>query len=228
MAIVANRIRLGILALPVAGMLILVGDLLLPAFGTLSGGAEYARMVVSTKYQIVSGLYALGDTLYLFGIFALYAFLAGGPGERWGLAGLVVTVVWLVSYVTYYGTIASVEPALGHRYLEGHEDAFKTTVYNSAGHFNHAMFFVSVWFGYAGLALLGVGIWRSGPLPRGAVILGLAFVALNPIAYAVSNNLGLVGDLLLTGASGWIAWVVWRRRSPAKARQRVRRPASTR
>lgn len=214
-----NRIRLGILALPVAGLLIFLGDLLLPEFGSLSDTAGYAKMVVSTKYQIVVGAYILGDTLYLFGVFALYAFLAGGPGERWGFIGLVFVVLWLVSEMIDYGSIAYTEPTLGYQYLDGNKDAF---VDYEATFFTSTVWFVLDWFDYVGFGFLGVGMWRSGTLPQGAIILGIAFVALNPIAYAVSADLALVTDLLLAIAGGWISWVVWLHLSPVGARSRVR------
>lgn len=50
-----DRIRLGILALPAAGVLILAGDVLLPGFGGLSDTAAYARTVISAEYQIAEG-----------------------------------------------------------------------------------------------------------------------------------------------------------------------------
>ncbi len=217
--VATNRIRLGILALPVAQIVILVGDVLLPEFGTLSDTAAYAETVVSTKYQVVAGAYILGDTLYLFGVFALYAFLVGGPGERWGLVGLVLVVLWLVSTLIYYGNIAYTEPTLGYQYLEGNKDAF---IEYEATPFTDAVFFVLDWVIYAGILLLGVGIWRSGTLPQGSIILGIAWVILTPIAYGVSADLTLVTDLLMAIAAGWIAWVVWWQLSPTGARSRVR------
>ena len=54
------------------------------------------------------------------------------------------------------------------------------------------------------------------------MILAIAILVLNPVAYAVTVDLALVTDLLLTTAGAWIAWVVWRQLSPAKARPRVR------
>jgi hypothetical protein len=213
--VAANRIRLGILALPVAGVLVVVGDLILPSFGSLSEGASYAETVVSRRFELVASIYTLGDVLYLFGVFALYAFLASGPGERWGLAGLVLVVVWLVSINIYNGTVGFTEPALGRRYLDGNEEAFIT--YDS-GLYTDAVFFALDWFGYVGFVLLGVGIWRSGTLPQGAAILGIASVVLGPVAYAVTADLALVTDLLLAAASGWIAWVVWRQLSPTNVR----------
>ena len=205
--------------MPLAGILILLSDLILPGFGSLAEGAGYAETVVSRRFELVAGAYMLGDVLYLFGVFALYGFLASGPGERWGFAGLILVVLWLVSYIIYYGAIGLTEPALGRRYLEGDKDAF---IAYDTGVFTDAVFFVFDWFGYAGFVLLGVGMWRSGALPQGAVILGLAFLVLNPVAYAVTANLALVTDLLLTTAGAWIAWVVWRQLSPEKARSRVR------
>jgi hypothetical protein len=215
--VAANRIRLGILALPVGGMLILFGDLILPSFWSASEGASYAETVTTNRFELVACLYMLGNVLYLFGFFPLYAFLASGPGERWGLAGLVLVVLWLVSGIIYIGVTGITQPALGQKYLEGDKDAF-IRAYDT-GLFADAILFVYSWLQYPSFVLLGIGIWRSGPLPQGAVILGIASLALLPVAYAVTPNLMLVPDLLLAIASGWIAWVVWQEPLDRKPRR---------
>ena len=220
--VAANRIRLGILALPAAGMLELA-TIVLVWSGDYRSDRDWAELVVSTRYEAAQFVDLLSTLLYFFGIFALYASVAMTRGERWALAGLILIVFYMVSGVVITGTDASVDPFVGRQYLEGHRDAF--AIYESRGYtgfLNDAVLFAYDWFQYPGFVLFGVGIWRSGLLPQGAVILGIAFVVLTPLAWAVSTGLGFLGPLLLVIAEAWVAWAVRRQLSPAKVRSRVR------
>jgi hypothetical protein len=220
--VAANRIRLGILALPMAGMLELATTVLVWSEDTRAD-RDWAELVVSTRYEAAQFVDLLSTVLYLFGIFALYACVAMTRGERWSLAGLIVLVGYMVSWAVITGTDASVDPFVGRQYLEGHEDAF--AIYESGGYtglLNDAALFAYGWGQYAGFMLFGIGVWRSGLLPQGAVVLGIAFAVLTPIAWAVSAGLGFLGPLLLVIAEAWVAWAVWRQLSPMKLRSRVR------
>ncbi len=216
-----NRIRLGILALPVAGAMELATTVLVWSEDTRAD-REWAELVVSTRYETAQFADLLSAVLHLIGIFALYACVAMTRGERWALGGLIFLVVYMVSWVAITGAAASVDPFVGRQYLEGHKDAF--AIYGSGGYtgfHSNAVLFAIDWFLYPGFVLFGVGIWRSGMLPQGAVILAIAFTVLTPVAGAVSAGLGFLGPLLLVIAEAWVAWAVWGSFSPTKARPRV-------
>ena len=220
--VAANRIRLGILALPVAGAMELVTTVLVWGEDTRAD-RDWARLVTSSRYEVAQSIDLLSMVLYLFGVFALYACVVGTRGERWALGGLIFLVVYMVSWVIVTGTAAAVDPFVGRQYLQGQEDAF--AIYESSGYtgaLSGAVLFAYDWVQYAGFLLFGVGIWRSGWLPQGAVILGVAFAVLTPVAWAVSAGLGFLSPLLLVVAEVWVAWAVWGQLSPAKARPRVR------
>lgn len=217
-----SRIRWGVLALPVAGMMELATIVLVWSEDTRAD-RDWAGLVVSTRYEAAQFVDLLSVVLYLFGLFALYACVAMTRGERWALAGLIFLVVYMVSWIVITGTDASVDPFVGRQYLEGHRDAF--AIYESRGYtglLNDAVLFAYDWGQYAGFALFGIGIWRSGLLPQGAVILGIAFAVLNPVAWAVGPELGFLSPLLLVIAEAWVAWAVWGQLAPTKARPRVR------
>lgn len=148
-----GRIRLGILALPAAGMLELATTVLVWSEDNRAD-RDWAQLVVSTRYEAAQFVDLLSTILYRFGIFALYACVAMTRGERWGLAGLILLVVYLVSWAVITGTDASVDPFV---------------IYESGGYtglLNDAALFAYDWGQYAGFTLFGVGIWRSGLLPQ--------------------------------------------------------------
>jgi len=219
--VAVNRIRLGILALPIAGVMELATTVLVWSEDTRAD-RDWAELVVSTRYEAAQSIDLLSMVLYFFGVFALYACVVGTRGERWALGGLIFLVVYMVSWILVTGTAAAVDPFVGRQYLEGQEDAF--AIYESRGYtgaLSDAVLFAYDRVQYAGFLLFGIGIWRSGLLPQGAVILAIAFAVLTPVAGAVSAGLGFLGPLLLVIAEAWVAWAVWGRFSPTKARPRV-------
>ncbi len=102
---VAARIKQGVLALPIGGIIYALSILLLgePTGSPDNDPEGFAQKVVSARYSAaVLGL-AISTILYLFGRFALYVYLAGSRVERWALAGSVLVVVFLASYLAIMG-----------------------------------------------------------------------------------------------------------------------------
>jgi hypothetical protein len=125
-----KRIRLGVLALPVAGALQLATVALVWGEDTRSD-RDWAELVVSARYEAAQVADLLSVIFYVFGFFALYACMARTRGEGWALGGLVLLVPFVLSFAVVQGTAAAVDPFLGRRYLQGDEDAF--AIYESAG-----------------------------------------------------------------------------------------------
>jgi hypothetical protein len=176
----------------------------------------YARLLVSTRYELVSLVDLLAIVLYLFGAFAVYAYLVSSRGERWALVGMVCVVFHLISLIVAVSIFTLGEPELGRRYLEGERGAFDQYVWGSeARFFDHATLFATRWLGIVGFTLFGVGIWRSGVLPQGMVVLLVAYAVLTPVALAISPDVAFVSDVLLAIAGAWAAWAVWRWPPPA-------------
>ncbi|HYP19606.1 MAG TPA: hypothetical protein VEY08_05980 [Chloroflexia bacterium] len=215
----AQRIRWGILCLPLAGLaglqaLVVSGDYVYP-MADLQGYAEY---VTSTRYHYAVLLYALQATLALIGVVALYAYFVNRRGERWALAGLVSQVAGLMLLAGTGGATTSADvsaiPA-AERYLEG-QDAMKSVLLGDLGNIPPLITVCSA-LGFliyllSGL-LWGIAVWRSGTLPQGAAILlvgatVLTFVTINPSVALFGWIQALVVALDL-GGSGWIAWSVW-------------------
>ena len=207
---IANRIRLGILALPLSTAVVLVG-IFLP--GSLVDPAVdlggYAEQISSTSYALYNILVGISALLGIFGFFSLYAYLANGRAERWAFAAMLLSVVGVAGGLSVVG-IGSVESVAGEMYLEG-QQAFLEEWLDSPFTLQDVFLIIinRVLF-LIGLLLFTVAVWRSGTLPRGAAILWVAAAVLFPIG----APLGIVGQavffVLLTVANSWIAWTIWR------------------
>ncbi len=206
----AGLVRVGILTLPIAGLLKLAGQ-----FGTFNSvglsvpDREAAEVVSGTGFFV--GEFAgsvLPVILTLFGVIALFAYLVNTPAGRWSTAALVASILGLALILPALGVLNYAFPAIGRAYLAGQGDAF-----GIADAFFRlpwlAIFFPAILYP-VGTILFGIGIWRSGTLPRWAGVLyavsGLFFAFPLPI-----HILRVVGAVVLVISGGVIAFGIHRR-----------------
>lgn len=211
----ASRIRLGILALPAGLLLIMVGVLLHgERIDPTNDPAGYAERAASASFALSNFLFLVGCLLGIFGMFALYAHLAGGRAERWALAALVMTVVGLVA-ATMWTSSDSVDSVVSGLSLEG-QRAFLEQRYGSPIWLDIFLIVANIFIFFLGYILFGVAIWRSQTLPQGAAILWIASLVLFPAAAlgAWIEAFTYVPEII---ASGWISWTIWRQPSPQVA-----------
>ncbi len=212
-----NRIRLGVLALPAAGLLSTIASLvpgvfINPAadpegFAEASGWAGIGNMV-----GIVSAV------LLLVGVWALYSFVVGTSGDRWALFGVLLNFVGLGLFLPFIGILAFAAPVAGKLYLNGDKNALSviadsTSISTYAS--NPAAFFfgaIGVPFLLVGSVLLGIAIWRCRRLPRW---LGIIYAVAAPLWIDPLSDfqpaIAFVGSLLLLTSGGWIAASITRR-----------------
>ena len=208
--IVTRWIRAGLMVLPVYGLLTAWAS-----WGAqpdqVADPAGWARFVSSSSYLTGHLLGSTGGTiLAIFGTFALGALLAGGRSPRLGLSAMVTAVAGhaLLLVPAVISTFAM--PALGKAYLSGTTEVMQVQ-------FPGAMTvatLLGLLLALLGNLLLGVAVWRSGVLPRGAgalwVVATLAFYVLGVVLGMATTGASLptqsAGALLVAAAGAWIAW----------------------
>ncbi len=130
-----NLIRLGVLALPLAGLLGLVGlysTFKLGPGGILASGDN--RAIVSTGYflsQLVGN--GLAFTLLIFGVVALFAYLANSSERALALGAMVLSIVGISLTLMGLGVYAYAIPALSRSYLNGRPESIRILDYIFAG-----------------------------------------------------------------------------------------------
>jgi hypothetical protein len=196
----------------------------------------WSRYVTTDHYVLAHVLGStLGLILAIFGTFALGAYLSTSRSGRLGLVAMVITVFGTALFLPAMGVSTYSAPKEGQAYLAGIEEydklppIFADTVFVATSLLVIVLLFV-------GNVLLGVAVWRSGPLPKWAgVLYTAAAVFMYPlgIVYAVvilgvqsTPKTVLVGALLIVISGAWIAWSVLRRPSAeavgVQAQPRVR------
>ena len=162
-------IRLGVLALPLAGLLALVGlysNFKLGPGGILASGDN--RAIISAGYflSVLLG-YVLALTVLIFGVMALYAYLANTRARALALGAMISSIVGIALILSRLGVIAYTVPALSRSFLNGNPESIRILDYIFSGPLE-VIDNVSLLLYSAGFILFGVAIWRSGVLPRWA------------------------------------------------------------
>lgn len=206
-------IRLGIIALPLAGLLGLVGlfsSFKLGTGGILATGDNQA--ITSTGYfvsELVGNVLAL--TLLIFGVIALYAYLADSGGPGLALVAMVLSIFGIALALSGLGVEAYAVPALSQSFLN--DQPVSITILESilTGPYSTMSTLASFLYS-AGFILFGVAIWRSEALPREAGVLVAVYALLDLLPWpgpfpAVGS---VIGGLLALVGGGWIALSVLR------------------
>jgi hypothetical protein len=208
-----NWIRVGLLALPLYGLLTLWTTFIhQPDPNT--NFEVYARYVSTTNY-LVDHLFGsiLGVTLAIFGAVALGVYLSN---RRSALMAMVTSVAGNALTLTIFGMSTFATPAVGRAYLEGqrniievNQDILGTPVIVTA--------LVSGLLYSTGTILFGVAVWRSATLPKWAGVLYAPTGLLLSIVGLAIGEAQTLGSILIIVGGGWIAWTAMRRPSAEAA-----------
>jgi hypothetical protein len=211
-----GSIRLGVLALPLAGLLALVGfysSFQLGTGGILATGDN--RAIVSGGYYVSQLLgNALALTLLIFGVMALYAYLANSGVKTMALGAMVLSSFGIAFQLIGLGVFAFAIPALSRSFLEGNQGSIIISDYIFEGPFRIIVTLALLLY-LAGFILWGVAIWRSGVLPKWAgvlVALHAPLLIFGPVS-VVGTVVGAVSALV---GGGWIALSVLQSSPPAR------------
>jgi hypothetical protein len=216
--------RFGLLALPLAGLLALIGlysTLQLGSGGILASGDN--RAIVSGGYFLsvfLGNILALA--VLILGVVALYAYLANGGQSALALGAMVSSVFGIALTLSTVGVNAYAVPALSRSFLEGKTQSIRIIDYVFAGPLGTVSTLAFLLYS-AGFVLFGVAVWRSGALPGWAGVLVAVHAPLISGPFTVVGS--VVGALLALAGGGWIALSALRGPSdeaPPRAAPRVR------
>jgi hypothetical protein len=118
-----NLVRIGTTALPLAGLLALVG-----LYGTFKLGPG-GILATSDNRAIVFASVLLGDvlalTVLIFGVVALYAYLAESAQRTLALGAMASSIVGISLTLSRLGAFAYAVPTLSGSFLEGNQESVR-------------------------------------------------------------------------------------------------------
>jgi hypothetical protein len=205
----AYRVRLGSVALAIAGLFFVAYPALRPFSdeASLAGAAAFA----STGWLAAHMLAMLAFILTTLGLLALHLALQDTPAERLAFRTLIVTWLGVGLLLPFYGAEAFGLHAVGQRALADNSAALVSmadVVRSGAG---LVMFLL-------GLILLGLGsttaaiaVWRSGRLPQwSGAPFAIGFALYIPQFFA-PQPIRVAHGLLVAVGCLWLAAALWRR-----------------
>src|SRR5215208_1999120 len=207
-------VRVGLLTLPLAGLLLTWATVASGALFDFSEGVvgpeEAARAYTSLGYFLSQFVgYILGLTLLTVGVFALTVYLSEFRRERWTLLAMILSILGIGLLLSHYGLRTYALPVLGKAYLDGVQNAVVLANTILLDGLTRSVLYVAFLLYSAGFILFGFGVWGSAALPKWAGAM-LAFHA--PLLTAPIPDLSsVVGALLLMIGGGWITFTVLRR-----------------
>lgn len=207
----ATRVRLGVLALPVCGLLFVVvllvrGPLVAPEVDP----AGFAQATSSTSFVVGNLGLLVSWILMLFGFMALCAYLANSSVDRLAFAGMVFSLVDVALFLSFIGVLAFMAPTAGALYERGQQSAIAVFVIGfSTSPLALSIYALAALLYVIGSILFGLAVWRSGMLPRWSAVPYALQAPLLPFDPLFAATLLGAGLLLIGG--GWIALSILRR-----------------
>ena len=205
-----TRIRMGAVALAVAGVLFVLYPAVRPWEDEST--ADGARAAMSSGAWVASHLFAmLGFILVPLGLLAVRAVVARTTTEPVVAAAVVTSWIGAGLTLPYYGAEDFGLHAIAKKAAEGQPLDLLALV--DAFRFNP----VAATMFAVGLVLLGIGailaaiaIWRSGVLPRYSGIPFALGLALFVPQFYTPPAVRIAHGVLLAAGSIWVALVLWR------------------
>ena len=187
-----NWIRIGLIALPISGLLTAWATIT-PQPNPSTEFEAWSRFVTTTYYMLSHLLGTmLGIILLIFGVIALGVYFTQKEvrSGRLGLVSVVITITANMLFLPIAGWAAFGEPVIGRAYLSGIEEAMRIDL----GLDFSVVFLLSIALAFIGNVLLGIAVWRSKTLPKWA---GAIWIAWSVMFYVA----GVLYGLLLVGSS---------------------------
>lgn len=202
-------IRVGILFLPLGGLLKLLGDL--ATYNSIGPGVPQATAAerVSSPGFLIGGLVGnIGPTLLTpFWLIPMFVYLATrvATGRRMLTTGVVLILLGSGIALAALGVVNYAIPALGHAYQAG--DAGAMDIADSFFKWPRGAMLYPAVLGPIGTILLAIVMWRSRTMPRVAVVLFAAGAVLISTPAAL-HPVHVAGGLLGLVAGLWMAFVM--------------------
>jgi hypothetical protein len=204
----AQRVRLGSLALAVAGVLLVVYPALRPFSDetSLQGAAAFG----SDAWIAAHMLAMVGFILTALGVFGLHLALQNTHVEGVSFWALIVTWIGVGLILPFYGGEAFGLHAIGQRAIAEQSPALVSmadAVRSGAG---LLMFLIGLLLLAAGAIMVAIAVWRSRRLARWSGIpFALAFALYIPQFFG-SQPLRVGHGVLVAAGCLWLAMELWR------------------
>lgn len=201
-----SRIRLGLIALALSGLLFALGIALRGPIDLADPGS-FIRAAASPNYVPGWTIILVGAVLQLYGFFGLYRYLTYQAENLIAFLAFVLSIAGIALFLPLATFFAVSGPVIAELYQQGNQEVIAVVEANFTSGLGLILLGVSSVAGIIGVILFAIAIWRHGRLPKWTgVVYALSFPLL---AFPVTFTTELLGAVLLLISTGVIAWKVW-------------------
>lgn len=201
-----TRIRLGLIALALSGLLFVLGIVLRGEID-MADPESFIRAASSAAYVPAWTIILVGVVLNLYGTFALYRYLTYQGESMIAFLGFVLRIAGIALVIGLFTFFAVSVPAIAELYQQGNQEVIAVVEANFTSGLGLVLLAVGGSASIIGLILFAIAIWRHGRLPKWT---GVALaLSLPMLAFPVTFATELLGAVLLLISAGVIAWKVW-------------------
>jgi hypothetical protein len=201
-----SRIRLGLIALALSGLLFALG-IVLRGEVDMADPESFIRVAVSPAYVPGWTMILVGGVLNLYGFFGLYRYLTYQADSMIAFLAFVLNIAGIALFLPLATFFAVNGPVIAELYQQGNQEVIAVVEANFESSLGLALLVVSAVVGIIGAILFAIAIWRHGRLPKWTGVLFALSVPL--LAFPVTFRTELLGAMLLLTSAGVIAWTVW-------------------
>jgi len=202
-----REIRLGLIALPLSGLLLTLGAAVRGPVNLPELASYIIQAARSPNYVPAWTIILVGVVLNLFGTFGLYRYLSYQGDNLIAFLAFVLRTAGIALFAPLFTFLAVSGPVIADLYQQGNHEVIALVEANFSSGLGLALLGVAAGAATMGLLLFATAIWRDGRLPKWtAVLLVLAFLLQLPPDIVAIELLGLV---FLTISTGMIAWIGW-------------------
>jgi hypothetical protein len=202
-----DRSRLGAVCLATSALLLAAFPLVRPFGDRTSNLTAVAETIASSSWVVSHMLGALGFVLLPIGLFGLYNCLRDGPAESWAFQGLSLSSAGVGLFLPIFGSEAFALRAIGNAALSQNNTELLVLAQSIRTGPQFSFLISGLSLLALGAVSIGVGVWKSGTLPKWAGILLAAGLAL---FFPLLPQAVRIVDGLLTGVGGvWLAGSIW-------------------
>ena len=210
-----SRIRLGLIALALSGLLFALGIILRGAVD-IADPTGFLSVAASPAFVPGWTIILVGGVLQLYGFFGLYRYLTYEADSMIAFIAFVLNIAGIALVLPLATFFAVNGPVIADLYQQGNQEVIAVVEANFTSPLGLALLAVSSVGGIIGAILFAIAIWRHGSLPKWTGVLFALSVPL--LAFPVTFTTELLGAVLQLISASVIAWKGWQE-SVAGARQ---------
>lgn len=203
-----SRIRMGVAGLLISALLfsacvLMRGKVIIPTADPVGWAAAAAQQNTYRSWYLA----LVAQVLQVFGVLALWAYLARKGSERLAFTGAIMTIAGAMLIMPLFGFLAFVAPTIGRIAQQDQGVAIQIASTMFATPISMATMAAAGMLYVVGSLLIAVALWRTRVVAKPIAVLYAVQAPL--LSMSMTHSLEIAGALAFTVAAAFVSARVW-------------------